>query len=96
MPEKMAIYMEADAATKICPLSFAIVETENRHGGPWMCSASRCMAWRWRGTHINDPAGGTDVERFGADACADADRIAANGPFKIVPTKGANAQGSEG
>ena len=35
-------------------------------------------------------------EDAAGDACDAADKMAANGPFKITPTAGANAQGQDG
>lgn len=32
---------EAEAKTKICPLSFAVPGS-----GPWCCATTGCMAWR--------------------------------------------------
>lgn len=35
---------EAQAATKLCPLSF----NRGAKTRPWHCAGSACMAWRWR------------------------------------------------
>lgn len=51
----LVMLTEAEAGTKICPLSFGVREIRGhdgcgiREGGPWNCSASKCMAWRWGG-----------------------------------------------
>lgn len=55
MAYKLAIYTEAEAGRRRCPIATGDGFHETR------CVASECMAWRWAHTHIDDPAGGADL-----------------------------------
>jgi hypothetical protein len=47
---------ETDAKAILCPAAMNIPNS------PFTCVGSRCMAWRWVKTHINDGHGGPMVE----------------------------------
>ena len=44
---------EEEAKTKYCPYTFTRLDERDSNGygitqgGPWMCCATGCMAWRW-------------------------------------------------
>lgn len=72
-------YVETHRARKIRDMALAIIRITAEHGA---CSDAALRA----NTFTAD-----DVGRYGEEACAEADAMAANGPFSIVQVGTANA-----
>ncbi len=51
----MQIFIEAiKAKEKLCPMTFNI-RADDASDHTYQCTGSRCMAWRWVRTNVNNP-----------------------------------------